>query len=200
MDRGAREPTINDTLPQPIAAAWARYRSAQDKAAQLRCIEQFVEVLAATLGALALADLLRRPDDLRGDAARLLNDARAWCTPSIGLRWALIEAVSEALDARGEPYLQELSGWVRGPGGACFNPLHRARNALSHNKPPDLATVGEWDERAQALVESLRWLGAYRVVRCRAARHGKAREVGDVWIFAGNQMPPPVGPPPGPPG
>lgn len=160
-------------LPYPIASAWHEVLVARGVAQIEQRVLATTEVVARMLGVIALCDYLRGPPEPTVEAClqRLEQPQPAdWL--------ALVDAAVRAAMARGEPrpFAPELARWAVDSHGAAGHGIERLRRAVAMREEHLLDTMTDvtFDHGARVEVlgrtllealESLDWLGLYRLLR-----------------------------------
>ena len=160
-------------LPQPIAAAWQEVLLARNNAQLELRLLAMSDVILRTLGVLVLCDYLRGP--AVENVENLLPDL---AQPQPETWFSLLNAGVDAIFRRAQPrpFALELLVWAHGPRGEPAAGQRRLekvlalRRELLHSAGTlTIEEAGTPTERllvaVLALCESLRWMGAYRLLR-----------------------------------
>ncbi|MSP91595.1 MAG: hypothetical protein EXR79_07305 [Myxococcales bacterium] len=172
--------------PQPIAAAWHEVLATRSAQRVGPALDATVDVVVRLLAIVALRDYLDGPADPMVEEAIERLDR-----PQLVDWLDLVAACAAAVAGRGEPspFAPEWLLWARTPKGNIGPGLAAARRAAAErahvtahggNPDPDDATGGAAADDAGlratvALLDSMRWFGAYRLVRVvdlTTRRHG----------------------------
>ncbi|MCB9679635.1 MAG: protein kinase [Alphaproteobacteria bacterium] len=201
MATHASDASLRRELPYPVAAAWHHVALSVSEAERLQraiaCLDSIPRLLVALL----------LPDYLRGAPVPAVESRLdALKRPSLGHWVGLARELARAVGSRETPapFVPDATTWLFGPDGrpsapaATLDLLVARRNTLAHG--PTLASQHQIASQADSFVaelrkvlESLKWLGRYRLFRVLDQRPTRRRtaigsvQQGRVQLFAGQE-------------